>query len=291
MNLNQLKYFHAVCTFKSLSLASEHLYISQPSLSNSLKALENEFGVTLFKRHHHGMELTNEGKLLFNMCTGFLENLRQIENTMNSLGKNKNTIRLGVPPMIGYLLLPCIYGEFLKENPEINIHITEGGRHELLEKLSNDYLDIAILPHSRNFENTFSSQSITELEIACCVSKDNPLSQLKKLSPSHFKETPVILFNNNFFQTEEIKKWFASENITPDILLQTDQLSTMLNMVSNNISAGFAFKDLISESSELCAISLEKPLFVNISLVRKNDSFSFNALSKLKDYLKSKLSD
>lgn len=291
MNLNQLKYFQAVCTFKSLSLAAEHLYISQPSLSNSLKALENEFGVTLFKRRHHGMELTNEGKILFNMCTGLLENARQIENTMSAFGKNKNTIRLGVPPMIGYLLLPCIYGEFLKENPEINIHITEGGRHELLEKLSSDYLDIAILPHSREFESTFSSQSITKLEIACCVSKDNPLSDIEKLSPSHFRKTPVILFNNNFFQTEEIKRWFDSEKITPNILLQTDQLSTMLNMVSNDISAGFAFKDLITENPRLCAIPLETPLFVNISLVWKNDSFSFFALSKLKDYLKSKLSD
>ena len=49
--------------------------------------------------------------------------------------------------------------------------------------------------------------------------------------------------------------------------------------------------NLITENPRLCAIPLEPPLFVNISLVRKNDLFSFFALSKLKDYLKSKLSD
>ena len=288
MNLNQLKYFHAVCTFKSLSLASEHLYISQPSLSNSLKALEDEFGVMLFRRRHHGMELTNEGKLLFNMCAELLENARQIENTMSAFGKNKNTIRLGVPPMIGYLLLPHIYGEFLKENPKININITEGGRHELLEKLSNDYLDVAILPHSLDFEKSFSAQGITKFEIACLASKENPLSQNEKISPSDLIDAPVVLFDNNFFQTEEIKKWFGRENIKPNILLQTAQLSTVLNMVSNNISVGFAFKDLIEDGSHISVIPMHHPIFVSVSLVWKSDSFSFNALERLKNYLREK---
>ena len=64
MNLNQLKYFYAVCEHGSLSDAAEYLYISQPSLSASIKALEKEFGVTLFSRRHQGMELTKEGKEL-----------------------------------------------------------------------------------------------------------------------------------------------------------------------------------------------------------------------------------
>jgi len=289
MNLNQLKYFHAVCTFKSLSLASEHLYISQPSLSNSLKALENEFGVMLFRRRHHGMELTNEGKLLYNMCAELLENARQIENTMSAFGKNKNTIRLGVPPMIGYLLLPHIYGEFLKDNPEISIRITEGGRHELLEKLSSDYLDIAILPHSMNFDSSFSAQGITEFEIACLVSKENQLSGNAEISPANLTGVPVCLFDNNFFQTEEIKKWFAGENVTPNILLQTAQLSTMLNMVSNNISVGFAFKDLVGESSPVGVIPMENPIFVSVSLVWKSDSFGFDALERLKGFLRDRI--
>ena len=46
MNLNQLKYFYTVCIYGSLSDAAEYLYISQPSLSSAIKALENEFGVS-----------------------------------------------------------------------------------------------------------------------------------------------------------------------------------------------------------------------------------------------------
>lgn len=48
MNITQLKYFHAVATYHTVSLAAQHLYISQPSLSNAIAALEKEFSVSLF---------------------------------------------------------------------------------------------------------------------------------------------------------------------------------------------------------------------------------------------------
>ena len=72
MNLNQLKHFYMVCVYGSLSEASKHLYISQPSLSSSIKLLEKEFGVSLFNRRYIGMELTTEGKRLFEMCKDIL---------------------------------------------------------------------------------------------------------------------------------------------------------------------------------------------------------------------------
>ena len=285
MNLNQLKYFHAVCTFQSVSAAAEHLYISQPSLSNALKSLENEFGVALFVRRHQGMELTNEGRMLYNMCTSLIENATQIENVMLNLGKKRKTIRLGIPPMIGVLFLQDIYKTFLKENPDIELKITEGSQQELLQKLSADYLDVAILPHKRPFEQTFAFKNITSLEIVCCVCKNNSLSNLESICPSDLKDIPVVLFEDNFFHTEEIKKWYLKENLTPNILLQTSQFSTLLNMITKNFSAGFMFKSLVEANSDLVSLSLESPIYTSISLVWKKDAFSFGAVTKFKEYI------
>jgi len=62
MNLNQLKYFSAVCTYQTISDAAAYLHISQPSLSSAIKELEKEFGVVLFRRHHRGMVLLRKAK-------------------------------------------------------------------------------------------------------------------------------------------------------------------------------------------------------------------------------------
>ena len=73
MTLLQLKYFLAVCKFQTVSDAATYLYVSQPSLSASIKELEKEFGVALFHRHHHVMSLTPEGETLYRSAKALLE--------------------------------------------------------------------------------------------------------------------------------------------------------------------------------------------------------------------------
>ena len=93
MNLTQLKYFKAVCIYKTVSAAAEYLHISQPSLSNAIKEMEKEFGVSLFSRCHRGMVLTAEGKILFKMCDDVLERAEEMEKVMNDLGTERKRLR------------------------------------------------------------------------------------------------------------------------------------------------------------------------------------------------------
>ncbi len=289
MNLVQLKYFQAVCIYQTVSAAAAYLHISQPSLSNAIKELENEFGVILFQRYHRGMKLTPAGEVLFKMCQDLLSRAEQLENIMNDLGKERKNLRLGVPPMIGSLFLPHIYREFLPEHPEIRLEITESGRQELLQKLSEDYLDMVFLPHDRPLDPGLSVLPIDQLEIVCCTTKNHPLSRLKTVSPSALADVPLVLFKNSFFQTEEIKKWFAVEHVTPNILLQTEQLSTVLTIISNHIAAGFMFRHLIETHQDFVPIPMQTPLFVNVSLVWKKDAYFFSCMRKFKEYVHQKI--
>ena len=115
MNLTQLKYFYAVCEYKTISKAAEHLFITQPSLSNAIKELEREFGVTLFVRRYKGIELTKEGETLFKMGKELLTQFEHTEHIMKEMGKERKILRLGIPPMIGSLILPDIYNVFQKK--------------------------------------------------------------------------------------------------------------------------------------------------------------------------------
>lgn len=288
MNLTQLKYFYTVCIYGSLSDASEYLFISQPSLSSAIKSLEAEFGITLFNRRHKGMELTKEGKVLFEMCGDILSRTEQIENIMKDMGNERTRLRLGVPPMIGSLILPYIYRDFCKMHPDVTLEIFEGGRNELLDKLSENYLDMIFLIHNNLLDANFSSTKVSKLEIVCCASKDNEIANRKSVTPNLLENTPLVLFENSFFQTEEIKKWFARERIVPNIIMQTKQLSTMLSMISGNVAAGFTFRQLAETNNNFIAIPTEKPLYVDASLVWKKNSYHFGCMEKFKKYVDDK---
>ena len=288
MNLNQLKHFYVVCLSGSLSEASKYLYISQPSLSSSIKALEKEFGVSLFTRRYKGMELTTEGKRLLEMCKDILSRTEQLENIMKDLGNERTKLRLGVPPMIGSLILPYIYRDFCSLHPDITLEIVEDGRNNLLDKLSENYLDMIFLLHNNSLDEKFSLTKVSSLEIVCCASKDNEISKHKSVTPGLLKNTPLVLFENSFFQTEKIKKWFACEKINPNIILQTNQLSTMLTMISNNVAAGFTFKELARTNEAFVAIPAENPMRADVSLVWKKDSYYFGCMEKFRKYVDNK---
>lgn len=285
MNLTKLKYFQAVCRFLSISDAATHLHISQPSLSNTIKELENEFGVSLFSRHYRGVSLTPEGQILYNLSNDILGRTEQAEHIMKDLGNGRKQLRLGVPPMIGSLILPYIYGEFLTENEDLELQIIEGGHQELVQMLAKDYVDMIFLSHGGVLDADFASIEISDLEIVYCHSENQAISKGKSVTPDHLKDIPLVLFEDSFFQTGKIKEWFQRANVTPNIILQTKQLSTMLSMLSSNLATGFVFKALIDKNPNLYAVPLEPALHVKVSLAWKKEAYAFHSMEKFKKYV------
>lgn len=286
MNLVQLKYFQAICKYQSISAAAEALYISQPTISSAIKELEKEFGVILFRRHHHGMILTDEGSEFLRHTESILSRIDRMERAMNDLTKQRKVLRLGIPPMICSLFLPQIFNEFPRENPDIRLDITEGGRQEMLELLSKELLDMAFLSHNMPFDASLQTFQVARFETVCCVSKNSPYASLKSVSPKDIENAPVVLFKNSFFQTEEIKKWFSDSLVEPDILLQTSQLSTLQNLIKKDLAIGFMFRELVLDDEDIVPIHMEAPLHMSISLVWKRTSPFFNAMERFYDYMK-----
>lgn len=276
MNLNQLRYFLAVGSLQSISKAAEHLHISQPSLSANMRDLENEFGVTLFTRHYRGVRLTEEGQTLYALGKDLLSRADQASAVMKDLGSGRKFLKLGVPPMIGSLILPKLYRGLAQE--DISLEITEGGYHHLLGKLIEKELDLAFLPHTGPLDPSVSGQPAAMLEVCCCAAKGHPLTAASSVDPSDLKQTPLVLFENSFLQTERILQWFQSKGVTPNILLQTQQLSTMVQMLESGLAVGFLFRELIDAHPGLTLIPTAQPIRLQVSLARLSSNRNSRAM-------------
>ncbi len=285
MNITQLKYFRAVADHQNVSRAAEQLHISQPSLSNAIKELEREFDVTLFYRRNRKMILTSVGTSLYNASEELILRYDCAERMMKDMGKQIKTLRLGIPPMIGSLLLPRIYRDFARQNPDIDIKITEHGREELLLQLEEDMLDMVILPHAEPFDEEFSAVQVGEFEIACCANKGSRIAECKSVDAKSLREVPIVLFADSFFQTKEIKRWFSRGGVAPTLLLQTEQLSTAQRIIENDIAVGFMFKRIAEKQSEMSAIPLEPSISLHISLLKKKSIYMSGSMKKFKDFM------
>jgi len=284
MNLKQLKYFEAVCSYGTVSEAAERLHIAQPSLSNAIKELEDEFGVDLFRRKHKGMELTDEGATLRGLAKGVLHSAEELEVAMKELGDRQKLLRLGVPPMIGAVILSDFYADFVLQNGDVLVKIVEGGKSELCRMLADEKIDMAFLPHERDaLDSELSAVLLGEFEMAC-VSGEKIGAE--PITPERLDGVNVVLFEDEFFQTEEIKKWFFEKNVKPSILLQTGQLSTMMSIVSGGGAVGFAFRELAENSPRLNSAVLDPPIRVAVSLAWRKKRRVSEPVRRLADFVR-----
>jgi len=144
IDYNLLKLFYAVCQNRSFSKTAELLGITQPSISYSMKKLEESLGITLFNRENN-MALTPEAESLLPYVEEAINSIKRgsVEIT-NITNLKSGNICIGVPSHIGVFLLTSIIKKFNITHPNIKMKITCKSTKELFRLLNNNELDVVI---------------------------------------------------------------------------------------------------------------------------------------------------
>lgn len=287
MTLDQLRYFQAVCKYDGVRRAAEILNISQPSVSNAIANLEREFGVELFTRQRKRLLLTEEGRVMFDLTEKLLLQADDTIRTMQELGSKDKVLRLGVPPMIGALVLPALYGEHFKLYPQLKVRIVEDDSSGLKRLLAENQIDMAFLPHTHPFGGDLCVQPLTDLQNVCCVHKAHRFAMQKSIRLDELRDEPLVLFKNSFFQTERIMNKFSKHSIIPNVLLDTAQLPIVQNMIASKMAVGFMFEFLTKATPDLVGVPLDPPMTTQVSLVWKKSSYISADMKNLIEFIKS----
>jgi DNA-binding transcriptional LysR family regulator len=96
----------------------------------------------------------------------------------------------------------------------------------------------------------------------------------------------LVLFKDSFFQTERILERFQQSGYSPNILLNTAQVTTMQNMAASGLAVGFIFKFLLESTSSLVGIPLDPPMLTQISLVWKQGEYLSSNMNHLIQFVK-----
>ena len=145
-NLELYKVFYEVVKYKNISKTAESMYISQSAITQSIQKLENILGGKVFYRNKNGVELTEEGKNLYEYIKNSIETMNNAENIFSkyiNLEKGKIRIGGGNSLLSSLIFEPLL--EFIKEYPDIEVSIGSGITDVLMQKLANGELDIVVL--------------------------------------------------------------------------------------------------------------------------------------------------
>jgi len=277
MELRQLEYFQSVCRFNNITRAAQSLHVSQPSITNAIKKLEAELGITLFDRSKKQISLTIEGQVFLERVDDILRRIEDAITEMNDYGQlRKGNLKIGIPPMIGNYLFPHIFVNFKELYPQIELSLYENGSlstRRMIEKGDLDLGIVIISEPSKQLETLPISQS----EILVCLNKNHYLCSKANLNFEDLKNEPIIMLKEGFYHRQKIMEYFKEYNIKPNVVLSSNQLETIKSLLINGVGVSFLLKEIVEGDERIVSLPLKNPINVTIGLAWKKDRYLSNA--------------
>src|SRR5699024_3248233 len=235
LELRHMQYFVEVVKEKSMTKAASNLFITQPTISNTIKLLESELEVVLFNRYKNQIYLTDAGETFFFQCKEMLKMYDNIPKELSNLLELKTGhLKIGIPTIINIRTLINLISQFNEWYPNVTFQLFENGSKKIENDIYYGDLDmgITVLPTNNKYFNTFS---FLEEKLKLVVHKDHKLSKQSKINVKDLKAQEFILFNSDFYLNDKIKNICRDYGFNPNIIFETTQWSFIEEMLINNL--------------------------------------------------------
>lgn len=281
MKLTQLEYFCVAARYHNITKAARELFVTQPSISNAIKALEEEFGVNLFFRNNNKLTLTPEGEIFYKSAEELLAHADSVESEFHELRKKVTPIRIGIPPMLGTIYLPELYLSLNESFPNVDLRLFEFGSIKACNLVLEEKLDIAIVNAEQPSIDKCNSRIIDTEDLLFCVSPDHPLAGQKTLLLTMLADEPLILFNTDSVQVMTLTRQFKAVGVHPHIILNTSQITTLINMVKSGHMGTFLYRSIVEKHPDIVGIPVMPSIEQRIGVIWKKGKYQNTTTEKV----------
>ena len=241
MTLHQLRIFECVVRHLNITKASVALHISQPSVSQQLKLLEEEFGTRFFMRLNQGVELTAEGDEFFNAIQPLLTEAEHLERRFKSSSRETDTTPLvvGGSHNVSVNVLPKLLMAFKERHPLVQFILETSESRKIETRLLNSEVEIALITNpSHRAELIYESYEEMEL-VAFCL-PTNPLAR-KKLTLQELAECPLVLRGGG-----RLEKVLTNLGYRMNVVLRCEASTTVKAAVRMGMGVGILYRNAIA---------------------------------------------
>ena len=228
MNLKQAHYVKTIAQCGSLTTAARKLYVSQPSLSQMLRQIEDEIGLPIFDRSVYPFRITFAGEKYLEAAEAMLAANARLESQLREIRQeNSGKLRLGISVSRAMQVLPLVLPVFTRRYPHVELALTESGSASLEELVRRGEIDLALAAMESTGAN-MAYQLLEKETIGILAGADSHIA--KRLASG----TPVTLADareDSFISLREghslrvvQDKLFRTHDFAPKILLETDAL-------------------------------------------------------------------
>jgi LysR family cyn operon transcriptional activator len=256
MELRQLKYFIKAAELQNFTQAASSLFITQSTLSQQIKQLEDELGIPLFDRVAKRVRLTEAGKTFFPYAQKTVKDADDGKSILKDMmNLNTGTLTIGVTYGLTDLLTKAIL-EFSMRYPNIRLQIGFGTTEELLVQLEQGNLDL-MLSFSQELKNgTYTVEPLFSSTLALIVRTGHPVAKRKQVSMKSLTELPLLLPSGGYSIRNYLDGLLLKHKLALDIQMEVNDINTLLKLVDSGRWATILMASSIFDHPTLRAIKI-----------------------------------
>lgn len=273
METQKLLAFVTVAATRSYTEAAEQLYSTQATVSKQILSLEKEWGVTLFSRAHHQVQLTVMGQELLPKAQAVLAAVNDLSATITK--QNESLKLMTIPSISGYRAFNQI-ASYHRLHPEVNLQMTEIENDAVERALSNDTADIVFTRlFAKSTLNVESCVSETD-EFYVVLPKSSPLANQTTLEAADLADSDLLLLGESTYTYQPIQQLFNEAGITPKITYKGQRIDLILGMISRGFGLSIMMKKTVdlTDYPDLTAIKLTPTVSSQLAFLRKTGTHS-----------------
>ena len=231
MELRQLKYFIRTAEVLNFTEAANDLFISQSTLSQQIKQLEEELDILLFDRVGKKIRLTEAGSLFLTYARQALQDTKDGKQIIEDLKELKTgSLNIGVTYGLSALLTDTIVS-FSKRYPQIKITVDFGTSEDLLEKLKIAKIDFVLSFLQLPADDAFLSQVLFDSKLALVVHPSHPVAKEKTIDVKELQNICLALPAKGFNTRDFLEGAFTKNNISPSVKVELNDINMLLQLV------------------------------------------------------------
>lgn len=276
MDIRQMQVLIEVARLRSFTKAAEALYITQPTISKTIKAMEEELGVVLFDRVGKKIELTDAGRIIATQAQQIVTSFQNLMAELDDLRNlKKGHLRIGLPPMVGSSFFPKVIGEFHQRYPDITIQLFEDGAKKVEQDVAGGLLDVGVvvLP---TVEAELSSFPFVEEKLNLVVHPSHPLAERESAELAELSQDGFVLFREDFTLHDRIIGECAKAGFQPHVIYESSQWDLISEMVAVGLGITLLPETICREIDDegVRIIPLVKPIIPwKLGIVWRDDRY------------------
>ncbi len=249
VNLNRIRLFSIVASHSNLTKASQVLRVSQSSISHQLALLQKDYGVKLYKKTGHGIELTTEGQQFLAETEPLLEALEKFDKEFRgySGGQEPDSLAIAGTHALSAELLPSLSADFQKIYPQIQLSLRTGNQWAIEKFVLEGSVEIAVTTNSATRSPSLLTEPYGQERIAAFVPIHHPLAKKRKINLADLLREPLIIRGASGVETtrKRMLREMEERGYHPKVAAFYDSADAVKVAVRKHTGVGLLYKETI----------------------------------------------